>query len=112
MGMATRAVDLPPLCMQGAFNRLDSCGWKRAFHTKRRGFTGVFASPVQDVGKQGQAARVADAFSKHPELHSRVLEKEAGDQIYPGKGLLLLFHFSCLNDGDYCLCSYLLTDIS
>jgi hypothetical protein len=64
------------------------------------------------VGKQGQAARVAGEFSKHPELHRRVLEKKARDQIFPGKGLLPLFHFSCLNYGDYCLCFYLLTDIS
>jgi hypothetical protein len=62
---------------------------------------------VQRVGKQGGLGIDASDFCKFPDLQRPVLEKRTGGQVAFRTGLEQLFHFSCLNYGDYCLCFYI-----
>jgi len=62
---------------------------------------------VQEVGKQGGFAIDTVGFCKFPDLQRLVLEKRTEDQMTFQTGLEQLFHFSCLNYGDYCLCFYI-----
>jgi hypothetical protein len=59
------------------------------------------------VGKSGGLGIDSVGFSKFPDLQRPVLEKQAGEQMTFRFGLEQLFHFSCLNYGDYCLCFYI-----
>jgi len=63
------------------------------------------------VGNTGQHSGVSIEFSIHPDLHNRDLENLPADQPSQPEGVPLLFHFSCLNYGDYCLFIYLLPTV-
>jgi hypothetical protein len=91
----------------GIQDGLDWCGPGRAFHIRPRRFTGVSGGVVQRVGKLGGLSIDIPWFCKFPDLQRPVLEKGTGDQIAFPAGLEQLFHFSCLNYGDYCLCFYI-----
>jgi hypothetical protein len=86
----------------GIQDGLDGCGPGRAFHKGPRRFTGVFGGPVQRVGKLGGLSIDIPCFCKFPDLQRPVLGKGTGDQIAFPAELEQLFHFSCLNYGDYC----------
>ena len=62
---------------------------------------------MQEVGKQGDFAIDTVGFCKFPDLQRPVLEKQTEDQMTFQTGLEQLFHFYCLNYGDYCLCFHI-----
>ena len=62
---------------------------------------------MQGVGKEGGLGIDTSDFCKFPDLQRPVLEKRAGCQMVFQARLEQLFHFSCLNYGDYCLCFYI-----
>src|SRR5947209_10218115 len=97
-----------PLCTTRCGDGLYSCGCGPAFHKYPPRFTGVIGAAVEDVGKSGSGRPQTGEFSNHPDLHNRVLENRAVDQLFEEQELPLLFHFSCENYGGYCLCSNLL----
>src|SRR5215469_12034488 len=92
------------LCRTGHENGLYSCWSGPSFHKLRAQFTGPPGLPVQDVGKRGHEVVSSDGFSIPPDLHSPVLENAAADEPLHYEEVHLLFHFSCLNYGDYGLC--------
>jgi hypothetical protein len=63
------------------------------------------------VGNTGHHPGVSSEFSIPPVLHNRDLENLTADQPSQPQGVPLLFHFSGLNYGDYCLCIYLLPTV-
>src|SRR5579862_239414 len=104
MGRAT-----PALCRTGIADLLDSCGWGPGFHKTRPRSTGGSGPAVEDVGKPGRGAKDREWFSNHPDFNSRVLENRRLCEVVVDVELASLFHFSCLNYGDYCLFIYLIS---
>ena len=58
---------------------------------------------MQDVGKLGWVWGVVGGISKIPDWHSPDLGKRTTSQTYRYKVLALVFHFSGVNYGYYCL---------
>jgi hypothetical protein len=86
--------------------RVDSISFIHAgvhsLFTKELGvFTGVSAGSVEDVGKTAQVRAGCGAFSICPELHRLLLEMWTGTQTEAIEGLVINFHFSSGNYGDY-----------
>ncbi len=108
-GAAVDGVGPSALCRTGVADLLDSCGRRPGFHKTRPGFTGCFGPVVEDVGKPGPDAKDREWFSNHPDFNSRVLENRRLYEVVVDVELGSLFHFSCLNYGDYYLFIYLIS---
>jgi len=99
----------PALCNQGSLKPLAPRGFGLAFHTNLKLCTGVFRQPVGDVGNWGPLANPSAQLSKHPQIHSPVLENPSHPQPHSLQSHRKVFHFSCHNYGGYCLFFYLST---
>ena len=76
------------------------------FHTNTPLYTGFSRPPVGDVGNRGTLTPSPSLISNSPELHSHDLENCAACQVHSSQPLRNDFHFSCWNDGYYCLFLY------
>ena len=76
-----------------------------AFHTNRSLCTAFLAPLVEVVGNRGRSTPIPSLFSNSPQFHSLDLENSPACQPFLFQPFQPYFHFSCLNDGYYCLIS-------
>jgi hypothetical protein len=96
------------LCIACSLQPLATHVSGHAFHINQSLCTAIFAPPVEVVGNRGCSTPIPTLFSNSPQFHNRDLENSPACQPYLFQPFQQHFHFSCLNDGYYCLFLYLL----
>jgi hypothetical protein len=103
--MTLHEPSLPPLCIVRPLQPFVQHIIGPAFHINQSLCTALFAPPVEVVGNRGRSTPPSTQFSNSPQFHSRDLENSPAGQLFLYQPFQPHFHFSCLNDGYYCLFS-------